>query len=285
MNLKYHTSVAQNRSRMRNIVSAIAISIFVVAGNAVLLAVRVATGSTALVVLLWLAYTIALLTALLKIVPTELGCSIFITVFLISLFAFGVAYLAREESLLAARGEHKEVTVTEQRKKVVSKSTEWHLTLRDKSGQLLPGPEMRSHDRIQIGASLRVIYDPRGEISPRKVDDIDTRLEIGTYVGSMGICSAIIFWGLLRRHTQRHDKKQRSSAAPSETDEMRLREVLRARDFDRRGYIRVSPSDFPSMTHAQAASVAQSEGLLTEVFGNNGFWRFGDIVVERFDLG
>ena len=72
------------------------------------------------------------------------------------------------------------------------------------------------------------------------------------------------------------------SAGPPES-EQRLRELMRARAFDRRGYIRVLPGEFLGITQQRAAQIAREEGLRAEAYGNRGSWRFGERVVEEVE--
>lgn len=77
--------------------------------------------------------------------------------------------------------------------------------------------------------------------------------------------------------------KRKPTEVLSADQEQRLREVLRAREFDRRGYVKVSPGGYPGMTYQRAAQIAREEGLHAEAFGNRGSWRFGEKVVEEVE--
>ena len=63
--------------------------------------------------------------------------------------------------------------------------------------------------------------------------------------------------------------------------EEKLREALRTHPADRRGYIKLSPGEYPALSPGRAARIAWEMGLKAEAFGNRGSWRFKETVVEE----
>lgn len=260
-------------------------SVILISGQ-ILLAIAENQGSTLLLAVMWISYAVSLLVVLVKAAPTEQGCGVYIAVLICVVAAFYLGKEIREGSILLDRGKEATVVVAEQREDSSSRgNTKWYLTLQLADGSPLDGPEMKQDSPREVGEKFRAVTDPEGVLPPQTPGRVDVLGEKLTFAGLIAICIGGAVWGTFRRSKDKKSQaKDSSTSTPSVEEEEELIRVLRARQFDRRGYIRVSPSNFPTLSHLHAARIAQAEGLLTEEFGNKGYWRFGSVVIERMKL-
>lgn len=260
---------------------ALAIACYTLAGASALV---LASGLPAFpLFLLWCGYALGLLVGLIRLGGAETGCSVSALVLAASIFASIIGQTVHEDYTLVNRGVRVQAVVVDKRVERGSRGDEeWIYRLQDENGRSLKGPDMWLDDNIfSVGEAVTVLEDPQGELSPQTPGRASPTGDLLGYVAVMAGCLIAVGWTALRgRTTGRRMKSGNRSPATFEEQE-RSREILRARQFDRRGYIRVIPGDYPSMSYQEASQIARQEGLLAESFGNRGYWRFGEKVVEE----
>ncbi|CAM5270667.1 hypothetical protein [Streptomyces griseomycini] len=148
------------------------------------------------------------------------------------------------------------------------------------------------HDVDQV---LTVIEDPEGELRPRTPGQADATGElVGAGASAVAALGAVGWmtgqgsdtarWrdvlkgpGIVRKVYERAT----GDRSIQEKQEERLREALRTYPDDRRGYIKVTPEEYPDVSHRRAARIAWWTGLRAETWGTRGSWCFGEKVVEQ----
>ncbi|WBB57805.1 hypothetical protein O7599_19180 [Streptomyces sp. WMMC500] len=239
---------------------------------------------TAVTVLLWTAQLGLLAVLLARLGGVEAGCYALVATFVALLLGSFAGQTVRDDLTLQTRGEEVQATVTGERlEKGDRGSRTWYYTLKDPDGRAVPGPELRREDDdLDPGDSVTVVADPEGEVRPTTPGLTGAVPELLGVAAAAAVCAGAVVWTARRAGRTEGSpgmwKKKQQTVAEQEAT---LRSILRARVFDRRGYIRVSPGAFPGLTQQRAAAVAAEEGLKTEGFGNRGFWRFGEQVVDE----
>ncbi len=235
---------------------------------------------------LWVLHTVVLLIVGVRVFGVRdsgLGAALFVVA--TSVMAVGVADMARNDLTLQQRGEKVVATVVSERLEEAQgrKSRDTFYTLEHEDGTPVPGPEMRmTSDAYDVGEVLTVIEDPEAELPPQTPGQADAT---GDALGSAGFALAAVVavgWMAWRGSvgTRKRDETAASDRAQREQEE-KLREALRTYPADRRGYIKVSPGEFPALSQGRAARIAWEMGLKAEAVGNRGAWRFKDTVIEE----
>ncbi|WP_431990317.1 hypothetical protein [Streptomyces albogriseolus] len=202
-----------------------------------------------------------------------------------SVMAVGVADLARDDLTLQQRGETVVATVVSERLDPAEgrKSRDSYYTLEHEDGTRVPGPEMRTtSDVYDVGQTVTVIEDPEADLRPQTPGQADATGEVLGAVGfALAAVGSVVWMALRGAVTERETGDAVGRARLRREQEEKLRGVLRAFPADRRGYIKVSPREYPALTHARAARIAWEEGLRAEAVGNRGAWRFSETVIEE----
>ncbi|MGQ5224745.1 hypothetical protein [Streptomyces sp. yara] len=236
-------------------------------------------------VALWVVHGTLLFLGLRKFGARESSSYAALFIVIVSSLAVGVAGMAREDLTLQQRGETVVATVVGERLDPPEgrKGRNWNYTLEHEDGTRVPGPEMRTtSDLYDIGHTVTVIEDPEADLRPQTPGQADATGEV---LGAAGFALAAIgsvVWMAWRGSvTERESAEVVGRARLRREQEEKLRETLRAHSADRRGYITVSPGDYPALTHGRAARIAWEEGLRAEAAGNRGAWRFSETVIEE----
>lgn len=253
-----------------------------------------------LVILLWAVYGLALLISLIRLGGWEAGGSAFLTALAASIAMSACGVAARDGVTLITRGHEVQAVVSSERVERDAHSSAYYYVLRHRDGSRVAGPEMRSEDgKLPTGETITVYEDPEGELQPKTPGQAAPTGELIGAGASAVVALAAVGWAAWRGHrgkpakgdrtarqtplgrirsTLTSESSSRVSLAQQEED---LRTLLRARKFDNRGYIRTSPDQYPDISHRRAAQICREEGLLPEAFGNKGYWRFGERVLEE----
>ncbi|WP_369391148.1 hypothetical protein AB5J72_28520 [Streptomyces sp. CG1] len=277
---------AVRRSTSRQVWLAVATSCYVIAGAVGLV---VGAHTVGLTPLLWLVYAAGLLVLLARLGGVEAGCSSTLFVLLVTGLAYYIGSGAWDDLVLHQRGRTVQAIVMNERETTGSRGDKtWYYELTQRDGIAVPGPELKSDGhRFEVGQTITVIEDPDGKLAPQTPGETSPTSDLLGAGGAVAACLAAVGWTAVRGRRSKEDSmpfwKKKSAEVPSADQEQRLREILRAREFDRRGYIRVSPGGYPGMTYQRAAQIAREEGLRAEAFGNRGYWRFGEKVVEEVE--
>lgn len=277
----------KRRSKGRQLWLTAAAAAYVIAGTVGLVAGANTIGFTPL---LWLVYAVGLLVLLARLGGVEAGCSAGAFVLLLSGLSFYIGSAVWDDLVLQQRGNKAQAVVMNERVETGSRGDKsWHYKLIHRSdGIAVPGPELKSDsDRFDVGQTITVIEDPEGELAPQTPGETSVAGDLLGVGGAVAVCLAAVGWTAFRAGKGKKDRtpfwKRKNVGAPTAEQEQRLRDVLRAREFDRRGYIRVSPGNYSGMTYQRAAQISREEGLRAEAFGNRGYWRFGEKVVEEVE--
>lgn len=237
----------------------------------------------AVTVLLWMVHLAVLAVLLARLGGAEAGCYALVATFVALLLGSFLGQLVRDDLTLQTRGEEVKAVVTGERlEKGDRGSRTWYYTLEDRNGRAVPGPELRREDDdLDPGDTVTVIADPEGKVRPTTPGLTGAAPELLGVAAAAAVCAGAAAWTARRPgRTGSGPGKWRKNGRPVEEQEATLRSILRARVFDRRGYIRVSPGAFPGLTQQRAAAIAADEGLKTEGFANRGFWRFAHQVID-----
>ncbi|MFC7262206.1 hypothetical protein [Streptomyces lutosisoli] len=280
----------ERRSSARHLWLAIGTACYVIAGTAGLIAGAQTIGLTPL---LWVVYAVGLLVLLARLGGIEVGCAAGVFVLLVSGLSFYIGSGAWDDLVLQQRGRTVQALVMKERVERGSRGDRtWFYELIHRDGLSVPGPQLESDsDRFNAGQTITVIEDPKGQLAPQTPGEASPAGDLLGAGGPVLVCLGAVGWTAFRGRKSKEDRmplwKRKTAEAPAGApvgdQEQRLREVLRARNFDRRGYIRVSPGGYTGMTHHRAAQIAREEGLRAEAFGNRGYWRFGEKVVEEVE--
>ncbi|MFB6957405.1 hypothetical protein ACFCYB_10240 [Streptomyces sp. NPDC056309] len=249
---------------------------------------------TVLQVLLWIVHCVVLTLLIEKLGAKESSLYAALFIVVTSLLSVTVAGIARDDLTLEQRGET--VTVTVVKKWLdppgVSKSRDYNYELKHQDGTKVLGPALRTaKDRFDVGAVLTVIEDPVGELRPQTPDQAGAT---GNVLAAGGFALAAVGAGgwmtwrgsdaARRRDRWKKATPDHEALARQAEQEEKLREALRTYPVDRRGYIKVSPTDYPDLSQQRAARIAWEMGLRAEAWGNKGAWRFKESVVEEVPL-
>ncbi|WP_406171103.1 hypothetical protein [Streptomyces sp. NBC_00996] len=215
-----------------------------------------------------------------------------------------------EQFVLHERGHWMEVTVVGQ--KAASRSSSESCSLRSVHDGTVLERSLGDCGDLSVGDRLRVFADPEGYATPTRHPGESGRWGPATVIAlnaalsaamtvTVGLAAGLGHWRRKRsglhgraagdaeahygryRGPRRPDVRQDPPVGPPEA-EQRLRELLRSRSFDRRGYIRVSPGGpYRGITQQRAARIAREEGLRAEALGNRGYWRFAEEAIEEVE--
>ncbi|MEU4926968.1 hypothetical protein AB0G54_10755 [Streptomyces yokosukanensis] len=273
-------------STIRQACLAVATGCYVIAGNVGLV---VGSNTIGLTPLLWVLYAVGLLVLLARLGGIEPGCSAGIFILLVTGLAFYIGSGVWDNLILQERGRTVEAVIMKEREETGSRGDKtWHYELTQRDGINVPGPDLKADsDRFDVGQTITVIEDPKGKLAPQTPGDTSSASDLLGAGGAVAVCLAAVGWTAVRARKGEEDKvpfwKKKTADVSSGDQEQRFRDVLRARGFDRRGYIRISPGNYSGMTYQRAAQIAREEGLRAEAFGNRGYWRFGEQVVEEVE--
>lgn len=277
----------ERRSKGRQLWLSVATAAYVMAGTVGLIAGANTIGFTPL---LWVVYAVGLLVLLARLGGVEAGCSAGAFILLVSGLSFYIGSAVWDDLALQQRGNKVQAVVMKERVETGSRGDKtWHYKLIHRSdGIAVPGPELKSDgERFDVGQTITVIEDPDGELAPQTPGETSTAGDLLGVAGAVVVCLAAVGWTAFRAGRGQKDRvpfwKRKNVVAPTAEQEQRLRDVLRERAFDRRGYVRVSPGNYPGMTYQRAAQISREEGLRAEASGNRGYWRFGENVVEEVE--
>lgn len=208
------------------------------------------------------------------------GSSSYAALFIVvvSSLAVGVAGIGREDLTLQQRGETVVATVVGERYNRGS-----YYTLEHEDGTRVPGPAMRTTpDLYDVGQRVTVIEDPEADLRPQTPGQADATGEVFGAAGfALAAVGSVVWMAWRGAVTERDTGEAVGRARLRREQEEKLREALRAYPADRRGYIKVSPGEYPDLTHGRAARIAWEEGLRAEAAGNRGVWRFSETVIEE----
>ncbi|MDN3268482.1 hypothetical protein [Streptomyces sp. MA15] len=234
---------------------------------------------------LWVVHGALLFLGVRKFGARESSSYAALFIVVVSSMAVGVADLAREDLTLQQRGETVVATVVSERLEEAEgrKSRDSFYTLEHEDGTRVPGPELRTtSDLYDVGQTVTVIEDPEADLRPQTPGQADAAGEVLGAAGFVLAAVGSVVWMAWRGAvTERETGEAVGRARLRREQEEKLREVLRAYPADRRGYIKVSPGEYPALTHGRAARIAWEEGLRAEAVGNRGAWRFSETVIEE----
>ncbi|MFF1463740.1 hypothetical protein [Streptomyces sp. NPDC058330] len=205
-----------------------------------------------------------------------------------SLMAVYVADVARDDLTLRRRGVTVTATVVKEwRDPAQGRAARYyHYELVGPDGTKVPGPAMRPpNDRYDVGRTLTVVVDPRGELRPQTPGQADATGDLlGS--GAFALAALVTVGWMTWRGSDRVPWRKLSRAVgdqrlAQEAQEKKLRAALRAYSGGRGGYVEVRPEEYPDVPRARAARIAWETGLRAEAFGNRGVWRFGETVIEE----
>lgn len=250
---------------------------------------------------LWIVHGVLLILLIHKLgVSGESSVYAALFIVIVSVLGVGVIGMARDDVTLQQRGEKVTATVVKERLDPAQgrRGRHSHYTLERLDGTRLPGPELETvSDEYDVGQTLTVLEDPRGDLAPRTLGEAGAT---GELLGAAAFALAAL--GSLGWMTWKgSDAARRRDADPSnrlrrayktitrdhatpEEQEQQLREALSTFPTDRRGYIKVQPEHHPDISQRRAARIAWEMGLRAEATGNRGSWRFGETVVEEVPL-
>ncbi|MCO4698752.1 hypothetical protein LRR80_04840 [Streptomyces sp. RO-S4] len=236
-------------------------------------------------VALWVVHGALLFLGIRKFGARESSSYAALFIVVVSSLAVGVAGVARDDLTLQRRGETVVATVVGERLDPPEgrKGRNLYYTLEHEDGTRVPGPEMRTtSDLYDVGQMVTVIEDPQADLRPQTPGQADATGEALGAAGFTLAAVASVVWMAWRGFvTERETAEVVGRARLRREQEKNLRAALRAYPADRRGYIKVSPGEYPDLTHGRAARIAWEEGLRAEAVGNHGAWRFSDTVIEE----
>ncbi|MFD8251624.1 hypothetical protein [Streptomyces werraensis] len=234
---------------------------------------------------LWVVYGVLLIVGMRRFGARESSSAAALFIVAASVMSVGVADIARDDLTLRQRGNEVVATVVSERLAEAEgrKARDSFYTLEHEDGTRVPGPEMRTQsDEYDVGDVVTVIEDPEADLRPQTPGQADAT---GDALGAAGFALAAIGtvgWLAWRGSVaaRKTDENVVNNPAMHEQEE-KLREALRTYPADRRGYIKVSPGDFPGVSQGRASRIAWEMGLKAEAYGNRGSWRFAEKVVEE----
>ncbi|MGW0910912.1 hypothetical protein ACWD1Z_04055 [Streptomyces sp. NPDC002784] len=243
-------------------------------------------------ILLWIAHGVLLIVLIRKLGAKESSAYAALFMVITSAMSVVVADLARDDLMLAQRGEEVSATVVSERRDPAQgrKGRHSYYTLEHQDGTRVPGPEMETtSDLYDAGQVLTVIEDPDGDLRPQTPGQVDATAEaLGSSALALAALGSVAWmtWrgsDAARRRDAQKDKGTGAVGQPYKAAEQeeKLREALRTHPADRRGYIKVLPEEYPDLTHGRAARIAWELGLKAEALGNRGSWRFKETVIEE----
>ncbi|MEZ0160097.1 hypothetical protein [Streptomyces griseorubens] len=236
-------------------------------------------------VVLWVVHGALLFLGIRRFGARESSSYAALFIVVVSSLAVVVAGMAREDLTLQRRGETVVATVVGERLDPPDgrKGRLSYYTLEHEDGTRVPGPEMRTtSDLYDAGQTVTVIEDPEADLRPQTPGQADATGEIlGAAAFALAAVGSVVWMAWRGAVTERATAAVAGRARLRREQEEKLREALRAYAADRRGYIKVSPGEFPDLTHGQAARIAWEEGLRAEAAGNRGVWRFSEVVIEE----
>jgi len=295
------SGVAQDEARVRRarhpLALAIGIGFYVLAVIAGMF-VLVGTVGPGVQVPLWIAHGLLLAVLVRKLAAKESIAYAMTCILVTSLISVYTADMARDDLTLQQRGENIAVRVVEKWQDPAGqgKAREYNYALERLDGSKVPGPALKaSSDLYDVGQTLTVLADPKGELRPKTSARSDaTREVIVSAALTLGAVGAVAWmawrWSdSARRRGKRQPvvdvrkvyKAVTRNTSTQEEQEEQLREALRTYPADRRGYIKVPPEEYPDVSQRRASRIAWEMGLRAEAAGNRGSWRFRETVVEE----
>ncbi|MEQ8142799.1 hypothetical protein [Streptomyces sp. OP7] len=236
-------------------------------------------------VALWVVHGVLLFLGIKKFGARESSSYATLFIVIVSWLAVGVAGMAREDLTLQQRGKTVTATVVSERLDPSDgrKGRNSYYTLEHEDGTRVPGPEMRTtSDLYDVGQMVTVIEDPEADLRPQTPGQADATGDVlGAAAFALAAVGSVVWMAWRGAMTERKAAEVAGRARLWREQEEKLREALRAYPADRRGYIRVSPREYPDLTHGRAARIAWEEGLRAEAVGNGGAWRFSETVIEE----
>ncbi|MEU0653092.1 hypothetical protein ABZ485_12740 [Streptomyces albogriseolus] len=234
---------------------------------------------------LWVVYGVLLIVGMRLFGARESSSAAALFIVAASVMSVGVADIARDDLTLRQRGNEVVATVVSERLAEAEgrKARDSFYTLEHEDGTRVPGPEMRTQsDEYDVGDVVTVIEDPEADLRPQTPGQVDAT---GDVLGAAGFALAAVGavgWLAWRGSAavRKTDETVVNSPAMQEQEE-KLREALRTYPADRRGYVKMSPGEFPGLSQGRAARIAWEMGLKAEAYGNRGSWRFAEQVVEE----
>ncbi|MFF9300026.1 hypothetical protein [Streptomyces sp. NPDC014764] len=237
---------------------------------------------------LWVVHGALLFLAIRKFGTRESSSYTALFIVTVSSLAVGVAGMAWEDLTLQQRGETVVATVVGERLDPPEgrEGRASYYTLEREDGTRVPGPEMRTtSDLYDVGQMVTVIEDPEADLRPQTPGQADATGEVLGAAGfALAAVGSVVWMAWRGAVTERETAEVAGRSRLRREQEEKLREALRAYSADRRGYIKVSPGEYPDLTHGRAARIAWEEGLRAEATGNRGVWRFAERVVEEVPL-
>ncbi|NEC51798.1 hypothetical protein G3I18_25020 [Actinospica acidiphila] len=236
-------------------------------------------------VALWVVHGVLLFLGIRKFGARESSSYAALFIVVVSSLAVGVAGMAREDLTLQQRGETVVATVVGERFDPPDgrKGRHSYYTLEHEDGTGVPGPEMRTtSDLYDAGQTVTVIEDPEADLRPQTPGQADATGEVlGAAAFALAAVGSVVWmaWRGARAETATVEAVAADTARREQ--EERLRAALHTYQADRRGYIKMSPEEFPGLSHSRAARIAWEMGLKAEAFGNRGSWRFSEMVIEE----
>ncbi|MFH9175933.1 hypothetical protein [Streptomyces albogriseolus] len=126
-------------------------------------------------------------------------------------------------------------------------------------------------DVYDVGQMVTVIEDPEADLLPQTPGHVDATGRFSAPWDLRSPALGSVVWRAWRgRVTERETSKTVGTARLQQEQKEKLQEVSRVYPADRRGYIKVSPGEYPALTHARATRIAWEEGLRAEAAGNQG---------------
>ncbi|MFG2792183.1 hypothetical protein [Streptomyces sp. NPDC048419] len=249
-------------------------------------------------IFLWIVHGVLLIVLIRKLGAKESSAYASLFIVLTSAMSVYVADVARDDLTLQQRGKTVTATVVKKWRDPAQgrKARDYHYALEHKDGTKVPGPALKAtSDEFEVGQSITVIEDPKGELRPETPGQADaTGDALGSGAFALAALGAVgwMSWRGSDAARRRDARKQPGGVrkayktvtgnhSTSEEQEEKLREALCAYPADRRGYIKVHPEEYPDVTQQRAARIAWEMGLHAEAFGNRGSWRFGETVAEQ----
>lgn len=241
-----------------------------------------------LLVPLWIAHAVLLVLFLRNLGARASSGYAMLFIVATSLMSVYIGDMARDNLTLQQRGETVTATVVEEWRDPAQgrKARFYNYALERQDGSKVPGPALRdASDRFDVGDVVTVVEDPEGELRPRTPGDADAMgdaLGAGAFaLGALGAVGWMTWRGSDAAKRREARKRPEAGDATHEAQEAKLRVALRTHPRDRRGYIKISPGEYPDISHHRAARIAWETGLRAEAMGNRGAWRFAEKVIEE----
>jgi hypothetical protein len=249
-------------------------------------------------ILLWVVHGVLVTALIRKLGARESSAGAALFIVLTSAMCVYVVSVARDDLTLLQRGNQITATVVEEWRDPAQgrKSRDYNYELEHQDGTKVLGSALKStSDSFDVGQTITVIEDPKGELRPQTPGQADaTGDALGAGVLALASIGAVAWmtWRGSDAAKRRDDGKPSAGVRKAykvvtrnhttvQEQEQKLREALRTYPADRRGYIKVPPEHYPDISQQRAARIAWEMGLRAEAFGNRGSWRFGETVVEE----